>query len=287
MPQLPKRYCRVEFEAARPDEQGRNAKSLQGVNVRFSIPKYRGQIRGQAKISVCNLAGEDIAYLTTYMSPWIEIQKQKKIRLFAGYENNNAMLFAGDILRAVPTQPPDVWLECEAIGGYFNNLKTESFTVHGPVTVRQLGAHLAQMQGLSFRCLCKEETAQKRLDNFCYTGGLSGSIKKLNDLGCGVFYVEDDILFLDDAEPELKAGKTVRLLTEASGLVGIPRPGPIGLECTTLLDPSIKLGEALEVRSSRIPSINGLYYPYALTHEGEFRGNEWYTKLKCARFKYG
>lgn len=285
MQPLCKRYCRVEFEIAEPDAQNNNAKSVEGLNVRFSIPKYRGQIRGQAKISICNLAREDSVYLTTCMSPWIEIQKQKKIRLFAGYEKHNAMLFDGDILRAIPTQPPDIWLECEAISGYFNNLKTQSFTVHGPVTMPQLGAIAAQMQGLQLRNLARD-AQDKQVDNFTYSGGLSNTLKKLNDLGLCVFYVEDNILYMDDAEPEIKEGMAVRLLTEESGLIGLPCPGPSGVECTILLDPSVKLGEAVEIKSKRIPGINGLYYPYSLEHTGELYGNDWYTKLKCARFTY-
>lgn len=283
---LPKRRAWVDFEIKNPTETGENAKRIEGLNIRFSVAKFRGQVQGRAKISICNLAPQDVAYLTTYMSPWIEIQKQKKIQLFAGYEGKTGLLFSGDILKALPTQPPDVWLDCEALGGYFNNLKTESFTIAGPISIKQVAQQLAVRQDLNFMCVAKEETASRQIDGFCYTGGLTHSVKKINDLGIGCCWVEDDTLYLGDSEPELTDTVNVRVVDETSGLVGIPVPGPVGVDFTMLLDPSIKLGDPIELRSKRIPTINGIYWPYSVEHTGELRGNDWYTKVKCQRFKY-
>lgn len=285
MDKLPKRKAWVDFLISTERADGKNAKRIEGLNVRFNVSKYRGQIQGRARISICNLAAQDIAYLTTYMSPWIEIEKQKKIQIFAGYEGKTGLLFSGDILKALPTQPPDIWLDCEALGGYFNNLKTESFTLRGPISMRQIAQSLAVRQGLQFLCKASASVADKQIDNFCYTGGLSNSLKKINDLGVGCCWVDDGILFLDDQEPVITT-QTIRRVDENSGLVGIPVPGPVGVDFTMLLDPSIKLGEPIELISSQIPSINGIYWPYSLEHSGELRGNEWYTKVRCQRFKY-
>lgn len=284
---IPKRRAYVDFEIATHTEDGQNAKRIEGLNLRFSVQKFRGQVQGKARISICNLPKEDIEYLTTYMSPWIEIQKQKKIQLFAGYEDNFGMLFSGDILKALPTIPPDVWLNCEALGGYYSNLVTASFTLNGPISVTNVCETLAKKLGVPFVNEASEEVANKKIDAFCYTGGLTNAVKKINDLGICCVWVENEILHMADNDPKIPKNKGVRLLTEQSGLVGIPEPGPIGLDATMLLDPSIKLGDPIEIRSVRIPSINGIYYPYSLEHVGELRGNEWYTKIKCQRFNYG
>lgn len=286
MDKLPIRKAWVDFEIANPTQNGKNAKRIEGLNIRFNVAKYRGQVQGRARISICNLPAQDIAYLTTYMSPWIEVAKQKKIQIFAGYEGKTGLLFSGDILKALPTQPPDIWLDCEALGGYYNNLITESFTLRGPMSMRQIAQSVAVRQGLQFLCKASAAVADKQVDNFCYTGGLSNSLKKINDLGIGCCWVEDGTLFLDDQEPEISSTQTIRRIDENSGLVGLPVPGPLGVDFTMLLDPSIKLGEPIEIISSQIPSINGLYWPYCLEHVGELRGNEWYTKVKCQRFKY-
>lgn len=284
--QLPTRRAWVDFQIQTPDENGSNAKRVDGLNVRFNISKTRGQVQGRARISICNLGRRDMEYLTTYMSPWVELQKRKKIQLFAGYEGNTTLLFSGDILKALPTQPPDVWLECEALGGYYNNLVTESFTLQGPITLKQIAQTLAKRQGLLFFCKADVSVASQQVDNFCHTGGLTNSLKKLNELGLGVAWIEDGTLYLDAKEPELKEGSNMRVISEDSGLVGVPVPGPLGVDVTVLLDPSLKLGEPMEIRSSLMPSINGIYWPYSLEHTGELRGNEWYTKLKCQRFQY-
>lgn len=283
---LPKRRAYVDFQISTPTQDGQNAKRVEGLNVRFSVQKFRGQLQGKARISICNLSSADIEYLTTYMSPWVEIQKRKKIQLWAGYEDKLGLLFSGDILKALPTMPPDIWLHCEALGGYYNNLITASFTLQGPITIQAVCETVAQKLGVPFVNESSEKVSNIQIDGFCYTGGLTNAVKKINELGICCVWVENEILYMADNEPEIPKNKSVRLLTENSGLIGLPEPGPIGLDATMLLDPSIRLGDPIEVRSIRMPSINGLYYPYSLEHTGELRGNDWYTKIKCARFKY-
>ena len=283
---LPKRRAYVDFQISTPTQDGQNAKRVEGLNVRFSVQKFRGQLQGKARISICNFSSADIEYLTTYMSPWVEIQKRKKIQLWAGYEDKLGLLFSGDILKALPTMPPDIWLHCEALGGYYNNLITASFTLQGPITIQAVCETVAQKLGVPFVNESSEKVSNIQIDGFCYTGGLTNAVKKINELGICCVWVENEILYMADNEPEIPKNKSVRLLTENSGLIGLPEPGPIGLDATMLLDPSIRLGDPIEVRSIRMPSINGLYYPYSLEHTGELRGNDWYTKIKCARFKY-
>lgn len=283
---LPKRRAYVDFQISTPTQDGQNAKRIEGLNVRFSVQKFRSQVQGKARISICNLATSDIEYLTTYMSPWVEIQKRKKIQLWAGYEDNLGLLFSGDILKALPTMPPDIWLDCEALGGYYNNLITASFTLQGPITLSEVCTVVSQKLGVPFINEASESVSNHSIDGFCHTGGLTNAVKKINDLGIGCVWVEDEILHMADNEPKQPANKGVRLLTEQSGMIGLPEPGPVGLDVTMLLDPSIKLGDPIEVRSTRMPSINGVYYPYSLEHTGELRGNAWYTKLKCQRFIY-
>ena len=284
---LPKRRAYVDFQIKTPQKDGENAKRLEGLNVRFSVSKFRGQIQGKARISICNLAAEDIEYLTTYMSPWVEIQKRKKIQLFAGYEGKVGLLFTGDILKAIPTTPPDIWLHCDALGGYYNNLITASFTMNGPIALADICKTVSEKLGVAFVNEASENVATYKIDSFSHTGGLTNAVKKINDLGIGCVWVDGETMYLADNEPKKDSSKQVRLLTEQSGLIGIPEPGPIGLNATMLLDPSIKLGEPVEVRSVRMPSINGLYWPYEVEHTGELRGNDWYTKIKCKRFDYG
>lgn len=283
--ELPVRRAYVDFEIKTPTQDGQNAKRVEGLNVRFNVQKFRGQLQGRARISICNLEKADLEYLTTFMSPWIEITKQKKIQLFAGYEGKTGLIFSGDILKAIPTIPPDVWLNCEALGGYYNNLIVESFTLNGPIAIGDVCRTVADKLGVSFVSKASESVFGQKVDAFCHTGGLNNCVKKINELGLCCAWVENETLFLDDLEPQKpQQGEQVRLISEDSGMVGIPEPGPIGVDLSILMDPSIKLGEPIELNSKLIPSANGVYYPYCLEHTGELRGNEWYTKLKCRRF---
>lgn len=282
---LPSRRAYVDF-TVRTTDSGQTSKRVEGVNIKFNIQKFQGQLQGKARISICNLAAEDVEYLTTYMSPWIEIQKQKKIQLFAGYENKMGLIFSGDIVRAIPTVPPDVWIQCEALGGYYNNLIVDSFTLKGPLAIGDVCKIIAEKLGVSFISNASQEVFNKKIDGFCHSGGLNNAIKKINELGICVAWADNETLYIADKEPKKPENGTVRLISEESGMIGMPEPGPVGVDMAILLDPSIKLGEPVELKSSRIPSANGIYYPYSIEHTGELRGNEWYTKLRCKRFNY-
>ena len=285
--QIPVRRAYVDFAIKTPTEQGQNAKRIDGLNIRFNVQKFRGQLQGLARISICNLEKSDLEYLTTYMSPWVEVQKQKRIQLFAGYEGKTGLIFSGDIIKAIPTVPPDVWLNCEAMGGYYNNLLVESFTINGPIAIGDVCQIAASKLGVSFVSRASADVFGRKIDSFCHTGGLNKCLKKINELGLCCAWIENETLFIDDLEPNKPAeGAPVRLISEDSGMVGIPEPGPIGVDLSILMDPSINLGDPIELKSKIIPSASGIYYPYCLEHTGELRGNEWYTKLKCRRFNY-
>ena len=60
-------------------------KTIEGVNVKFSIDKMCYAFGGQAQISIANLTMEDITYLTTFLSPFLSSEKRKQVAISAGY----------------------------------------------------------------------------------------------------------------------------------------------------------------------------------------------------------
>ena len=89
----------------------------------------------------------------------------------------------------------------------------------------------------------------------------------------------------DKGQPRIDVG--IRHIDETSGLIGVPKPDAIGIECQILLDNSIKIGQRIYIESKIIPSANGEYYVYELKHSGDLRGNEFYTEIKARRLSGG
>lgn len=257
-------------------------KELDGIEVKFSVDKLASAVMNQANIDICNLATEDIEYLTSYTSQFIEIAKHKRVRIFAGYEDTGiSLIFDGDIVEALPTLGPDRWLKCKALSGYYNARTPISTVVQGTQPIKNVCAAVAGFLNLSLNYMA---TSTKTVSDFEYTGGKTKAIKELNELGDIVAYEDDGVLVVQDiGQPRTDIG--IRRIDETSGLIGIPKPDAIGVECKVLLDNTLKIGQKIYLESLVIPSSCGEYYIYELKHSGDLRGNEFYTEIKARRIR--
>lgn len=262
------------------DEKRANAKRLEGISVRFKITKYRNAVMNKAQISIANLERADIEYLTTFTSWALAIAKRKRIRIFAGYKSQSVgLLFDGDITYATPTMPPDIWLNCEALSGFYDNQNVMSLSMEGQITLKEICQKVADELGLR---LSYQTTINKKVDGFVYCGGARNVLYKLNTLADITVYEDMGTLVVADLY-KLVEGSRVKVINMDTGLIGIPRPDPLGVKLTVLLDPTVKLGDTIKLESTRIPSASGYYYIYTLTHEGTSRENAFYTHLECRR----
>lgn len=257
-------------------------KELDGIEVKFSVEKLASAVMNKADIDICNLAAEDIEYLTTYTSQFIAIGQHKRVRIFAGYEDTGiSLIFDGDIVEARPTNGPDRWLKCKALSGYYNARTPISTVVQGTQPIKNVCAAVAGFLNLSLNYMA---TSTKTISDFEYTGGKTKAIKELNELGDIIAYEDDGVLVVQDqGQPRTDVG--IRRIDETSGLIGIPKPDAIGVECQVLLDNTIKIGQKIYLESTIIPSACGEYYIYELKHSGDLRGNEFYTEIKARRIR--
>ena len=120
---MKKRKVVVEIYRLSADKKQRDVLlTLENLAVRFKITQYRGTVFSQGTISVCGLSKEHINQLTTFQGAYLATQNDKYIRLTAGYvdgkDDESAVIFDGLIFKAIPTMPPDVWLNMEV----FSNL---------------------------------------------------------------------------------------------------------------------------------------------------------------------
>lgn len=269
----------VEFETP----QG--PKRIEGVDVKFDINLPMSAQMTMAKISICNLSRSDIEYLTTYTSRWIAIAQRKRIRLFAGYDEDHPDgrmpgLFDGDIIQAIPSQPPEIWLECEAMSGAYGSTQMFSKSILVPSTVETIFGQAASWVDLESEW---RATTQKVVKSFEFSGSnqqLIGAVANLGDIE--VFQEGETLVAVDSNKAPVRDG-VIREISERSGMVGVPKVDYIGIEATMFLDSRIKRGDTVNFVSKRIPAANGLYYVYNIRHHGHLRGTEFYTTVKARR----
>ena len=255
-------------------------KEFDGIDVKFNITKVMSSIMNEAHISICNLTKDDIEYLTTFTSEFIAIQERKRIRIFAGYEETGvSLIFDGDIARAIPTMPPDVWLECKALSGYYSNKEMISMSLKGSISVNDVCTACASELGLPIINL---STVPKMITDFAFTGDKWKLIGELNDLG-GISAWEDNGTLYVANEKTPRNDIVARELSENSGMIGVPKVDPIGIEVTLLLDNSLQIGQTVILNSQLFKQANGNYYIYEIKHDGHLRGNNFQTIIKARR----
>jgi hypothetical protein len=96
----------------------------------------------------------------------------------------------------------------------------------------------------------------------------------------------------------------IPVISPDTGLIGVPEQTQNGIEMRVLLNPRIKIGQLVQLKSPAVnlnrygldsdsqahnlalrdlikTNADGLYYVMAANHTGETRGNDWYTDLTC------
>lgn len=288
-----KRVAYIEF----PPETGNSpallnsVKRIMGLNVRFNVKFYsQGGMPSEAHVEVYNLNRDDLAFLSTCSATWA--QKQNLFRLYAGYEGEVKLLYSGQIMEATPQGAPDVVLRIHGLSDvkwWGHNFAVQS----EDITYMQLIDRAAREMGYGVNVSQKVRQTNKRLNtsakNFTYTGDPLSLISKVQSMMGGITGSPDTVFINIENEviniwtPETVQKDSILLINKNTGLIGIPQPTGGGCTVKLLMNTGITPGQIVRVQSERIKVLNNDYYVIGVQHEGELRGNSWYTTLDCAR----
>jgi hypothetical protein len=280
------RKCYVEFSVPQGSNSAfgvnvkYNAKRIEGVDVKFNIDLPMSAVMVEADVSICNLTKPDIEYLTTFASRMTALNQKKRIRIFAGYEDTETnLIFDGDLFEAKPTQPPDIWLECKALSRIYGSTVQISKSILEPVKIKSIYTEAAKWLGAD---LDWRATDEKTVQKFDFSGSQTQLLEKLAKLGDVIPFMDGEKLVAVGRENQ-NTPKEVKVISEESGMIGIPKIDYIGMEAKMFLDSAIKRGDTVRLKSKSIPAANGFYRIYHIRHEGHLRGDEWYTTVKAWR----
>lgn len=78
-------------------------------------------------------------------------------------------------------------------------------------------------------------------------------------------------------------GGAVPLISPATGMVGYPKRTQIGVNLTSLYNPSVVIGGDVQVNTSNVPC-RGTWHILTVAHtlEAEVPGGQWFTSLTCS-----
>lgn len=323
-----KRVCYVQFVVNdriiktlnSPENTIYNGKQLNGIDIKFSVHFIGTAQMNYASIGICNLAKEDINFLTTWKR-WNKIeasQERKLVRLFAGYEDDVSMIYEGFITQAVPTLPPDVWLNCVVLQNYDYKTEVQSIAIDEPMSQKDLFNQIANWLGLKLSWESKiSEVANKIIPRISWSGTKWKLVEKLQEMSGTDVYIDSGRLVVSDRGErnidytlretqaqidmlsqdkvtlkDFPVGKTFSYnlknivaykweVSERNGMLGIPMRYPMGVTVRMLLNNKIRSGDAILLNSEKYSGANGIFYVNQIKHVGHLRGNDYYTEIQA------
>lgn len=272
---------------------------LEGLSVNFSINKYRGNAFSNGKISIAGLKKEHIELITFFFGAYQAITNNKFIRLKAGYveektyssgglvttseSDYSEVIFDGIIFTAIPSMPPDNWVEMEVMSNVELLAYSNNVNIQTPTSFSDLMQQVFPLFGINN--IVNYSTSNNIVNKFVLNGSLSALQDKLYNMyhNDKVFFYESNKVIIDDWNNPKRPSVTYRINSQ-NGMVFIPKPTTFGCDVTIFLDPTFDMTSFVEISSEVIPSLNDYEYSvYSLTHHGSSRENPFYTTLRCAR----
>lgn len=202
-----------------------------------------------------------------------DVTRYIKMEIYAGYENGMSLVFSGYIKECQSTRKSgatefitqiDAW-----DGGLGMYLGEDNNTYPSGTAYQQILADLSSnMFGVNVGKISDNLSIEKPLRSITFNG------KTYEDLRT---YTKDN-LFIDngtinfiDTETEVIDGN-IGVISVDSGLLGTPERRNTNIIVEMIFEPSIVLGQELELVSQKLPYLNQTYKVLGVSHDGIISG---------------
>lgn len=204
-----------------------------------------------------------------------EQRKEIPIKLSVGYQGRLELVFSGTVHKGSnERQGPDIISKIEGLDGGFDFLNSfTSKTVEG--AEKALEACLEDM---------KRTTRGKITERAILSRPkvLLGNSAKLIEEMVGpdeTWYIENEQLFIiKDGEV---VSRVIPVVTAQSGLISTPYRENQMTTFETLMNPAVKIGHMVQLKSQTAPHLNGVYRVETISFQGDNYGDQWSQTCTC------
>lgn len=298
--------------------EGSLLRSYRDLDFKFHVKKTIGGVADKATVSILGLNDDSISYLSTFTDDAHQLQKNWRMRVYAGYaDEGEHLIIDGDIIRAVPTMPPENWLNVTVMCNAYRNSKMISVSSQSDISsfwsknnTQQRGLKITEVlnrfvkwagyDGWRYDNFANEEELMAlkeelslRIKSFDCSGTQYDIINELNDIGD--FYVreEDNSIVISPPLnstrrlPNSRQGlegadlRRVRYISEDTGLVGLPQYKYPFCSITTRITSGIKVFDIVELKCRYNVQANGKYKVMSIVYDGHLRGEPWFARLNA------
>lgn len=247
--------------------------------------KVVGSVTPEFTVGILGLSMDTINDLTVW-NPAESTKARRGIRVYAGYQKDGIAnpLFNGFIFEALPTNPPEMWLNFKCLMNINGERPITEKEWFEDAEIRRIFQAIGDRWGMLTRWDAVK-TGAKTKGNFIISGKTPQMlVDEFSHKFNVIIYAEHGILVCQDREPWTKEPKDTQKLSMATGLLGVSGLQPAGATFTRRLDDTNKIFSWVELESELVPKANGMYQVIEKTHKGHFRGEEWVTILRTIRY---
>ena len=264
-------------------EGGKNTAKLTGLRVSAQVVKAGGTFQGsldmrvwgmtQSKMNALSTLGFRVADNAAYLN--------NRVLLEAGdAENGMASVFYGTIHSAWADFQgmPDCPFQVAAHVGLWEQLKPVPPTSYrGLVDVSTIVSGMADLVGWKFI----NNGVTTKFENVYYPGTAKEQIERMCQHSNIDYAIDDGPQMTITIWPKGSTrGGQIPLISPDSGMIGYPTYTAQGIMCTTLFNPSVRYGGAVQVKSDLKPA-SGTWTVNSLSHtlDSEVRRGNWSTRF--------
>lgn len=251
----------------------------EGLRVRASGTKFANPLQNECQVTISGLSEKVRDYILTETSPYNANRTTKRLIVECGRVSTGLFrLYVGDIISSDASSPPDVDITIKA--------KTQN-AQSGNVIAITTGA-LAKLSGISQRVADEIglgldfQAMDKNVSNFTFSGAASKLVAQLQETGDVRAFVDDESLIVKDYAKALSG--RVKILSQETGMVGIPKATDKGIDVTFLIDSESLLGGALRLQSKFNKSLNGDYVIDQLKFDVASHEDPFFYTAHCTRY---
>ncbi len=254
--------------------------AYRGLDFRFDV-QVNGCTYSRFTVGICGLSRDSLNNLIVWRSP-NAYDNPRHIRVYAGYEDGGESLIAeGGIFSAIPTTPPEVWLNIEACKFLEKRVPAVHEASH-EATFNEIFSIIAEIFGMNCRDRVTTVDKEKKYD-FDYTGSVERLPQRFADAFNIIVYEENGTLIARDKGGEHKTPEDAIPIDTAHGLLAVSRVDYCKVSLTTRLNNVFELFTWVDLTSTRIPQANGKYWVTNVRHTGQLRGENWQTTVTALK----
>lgn len=276
----------VEVDIVLPGQTYTFSADSQGFAILASGIKFGNANMNTCECRIYNLTAELRNTILTLASPLINPpannpsagpRKPVILNLKAGRESTGTfLLYTGNVISCEVTQPPDIGITLRSLTNNFNTGIVMGIQQPAVPLLSEIAQQIALANGL----FLDFEATDRQIDNYNFTGSLQANLAKLNQMGGIQAGVDNQTLWVTNAGTSRK--NTGYLISEGTGMVGIPQVSDQGVTVRVMLTSAIQIGGQVTIQSVTNPAANGTFKVMKMDYEIASRDQPFWFTLLCS-----